>query len=152
MRTFWAVMVGVVVCLVLGGGSGLVRRPDDWFARLRRPAWTPPGRVFGVVWPVLYGLMGTAAGLAWSRRPATAWPFAAQLVLNLAWTPIFFRFHRIGIALVEVVALWAAVVATTAVFFRVRPAAGWLMVPYAAWVTFAVGLNAAFWRMNATRP
>jgi benzodiazapine receptor len=148
MRTVMAVVVGVAACLAVGAAPLAVAPVDDWYRHLVRPAWTPPDAAFGIVWPVLFVMMGTAAGLAAVRRPAVVVPFAVQMVFNAAWSVLFFRYHRIGAALVEVLLLWCAIGVTIAAFGRVRPVAAWLLVPYLGWVTFAAALNTAFWRLN----
>jgi benzodiazapine receptor len=150
------ILIGVVlVCLGVGGAGGFVtsRSVQTWYPALRKPAWTPPGWLFGPVWTVLYVSMGVAAWLVWTkaglRSAAVALAlFALQLALNAAWTPVFFGLHRPGTAFGVIVALWAAIVAATAAFWQVRPVAGLLMLPYLAWVTFAAALNFAIWRMN----
>jgi benzodiazapine receptor len=98
-------------------------------------------------------LMAFAAWRVWLAPPSPARNlalalFLAQLALNLAWTWIFFRRHAVGAALIEVIALWAAIAAAMLAFRRVEPGAGWIIAPYLAWVTFASVLNAAFWRLN----
>jgi tryptophan-rich sensory protein len=98
-------------------------------------------------------MMAIAAWQVWesAASPMRTWGlalFLVQLILNFAWSLIFFRQHDLGAALAEVVVLWAAIGVTTLVFSRVSPAAAWLMAPYWAWVTFAAVLNAAFWRLN----
>jgi tryptophan-rich sensory protein len=120
---------------------------------LAKPAWTPPGWVFGPAWTLLYMLMALAAWQVWRRRSAmdVRMPlalFAIQLALNLAWTPIFFGMRRPGLALVEIVLMLAVILATTASFVRVSRTAALLMLPYCAWVCFATALNWAIWRMN----
>ena len=134
--------------LLAGGG------PGEWYRGLAKPSFNPPGWLFGPVWSVLYLTMGLAAWMVWlGARPGERLRplglFAVQLVLNAAWTPLFFGLHAPGLAFAEIVLLWLAVAATTWAFFRVRPAAGWLMMPYLAWVSFAAVLNAALWRLNA---
>lgn len=119
---------------------------------LRQPSWAPPGAAFGPVWTVLYLLMGLAAWLV-SRRGGSAERGAlrlwgVQLALNAAWTPLFFGANARGAALVDIVAMWVAIAATTAAFFARRTAAGALMLPYLAWVTFATALNFEVWRRN----
>jgi benzodiazapine receptor len=137
-------------------GSLVVSRGDfrSWYPTLAKPAFTPPGWVFGPVWTVLYLLMGTAAFLVWQKggrsqvaRISLGW-FLVQLVLNALWTPVFFGLHRIGWALVVIVSLWTSLVATICSFFRVSLAAALLLVPYLLWVSFATVLNAAIWRLN----
>jgi tryptophan-rich sensory protein len=123
----------------------------DWYRRLRRPGWAPPGWLFGPVWTLLYLLMAVAAWRvqAAGRRSRTALSlFAVQLALNAGWTPIFFGLRRIDLALVEIVATWFAIAATLVAFARVRLGAGLLLLPYLAWVTFASVLNWSIWRRN----
>ena len=150
------ILVGLaLVCLGVGAAGGLAtgRSVGTWYAELRKPAWTPPGWLFGPVWTVLYASMAVAAWLVWTKAGARAAAvplalFAVQLALNAAWTPVFFGLRLPGPAFAVIVALWAAIVATGAAFWHVRPVAGMLMLPYLAWVTFATGLNFAIWRLN----
>ena len=143
-------------CLGAGALAGIATgaQPGAWYGALVKPRFNPPGWVFGPVWTVLYVTMGVAAWLVWMRRDVPgAGPalvlFAVQLVLNVTWPVLFFAWQRPGLAFVEIIVLWAAIAATLWAFFHVRPAAGWLMVPYMGWVTFAAVLNGALWRMNA---
>jgi len=127
--------------------SGTVR---SWYPTIAKPTWNPPDWVFGPTWTVLYAMMAVAAWLVW-RRAGWGVPlilFGVQLALNAAWSPLFFGLHRIDLALVDIVALWAAIVATTVAFWKVTPGAGGLFVPYLAWVSFATVLNFTIWRMN----
>lgn len=127
-----------------------------WYAALAKPAFAPPSWLFGPVWTTLYLLMGVAAWLVWRnkrtapllRRRALRL-FFIQLVLNAVWSPVFFGLHSLGGALVLIVLLWFAVVATIAAFARVSRTAAWLLVPYLAWVTFATYLAYAFWTLNS---
>jgi len=148
-----ALALFLVACIGGGAASGLATPPGEWYASLAKPAWTPPGWVFGPAWTLLYMLMALAAWQVWRRRSATdvRMPlalFAMQLALNLAWTPIFFGMQRPGLALVEIVLMLAVILATTASFVRVSRTATLLMLPYCAWVSFATALNWAIWRMN----
>ncbi|HET8776277.1 MAG TPA: TspO/MBR family protein, partial [Candidatus Limnocylindria bacterium] len=129
-------------------GAPFVR--PGYYERLRKPAWAPPKEAFGPVWTVLYGLIGTAAWLV-SRRARAGGAlrlWALQLVLNAAWTPLFFGARARGAALIEIVIMWAAIVATTVAFLSRRTLAGVLMLPYLAWVTFATALTYEVWRRN----
>lgn len=124
--------------------------PGEWYASLAKPSWNPPGWLFGPVWSALYLLMAVAAWLVWKRR---GWCralgiYLAQLLLNSAWTPIFFGAHEIGWAFAAIIALWVAIVCTMIAFLRVSKPAGWMLVPYLAWVSFAAFLNFTLWRMN----
>jgi len=124
--------------------------PGEWYAGLVKPSWNPPAWVFGPAWTLLYILMAEAAWLVW-RRVGFSRPLALyfiQLALNAAWTPIFFGAHQLGWALVEIVVLWIAILLTLLSFRRVSPAAGWLLVPYLAWVSIATFLNFTLWRLN----
>jgi len=146
----WPV-VCALACLGLGAASGLAGTGGGsvWYQNLVKPPGTPPAWVFGPVWSVLYLLMGVAAGMLIRRR---AWRvvavFGVQLVLNLAWTPVFFGTGRIGLALVVILLLWAMLVLTVSMAFRCHRTAGWLLVPYAAWVSCATYLNAGIWWLN----
>jgi translocator protein len=125
----------------------------DWYMALEKPAFNPPSWVFGPVWTALYAMMAVAAWLVWREagfrgaRPAFV-AYGVQLALNLAWSGIFFGLREPGWALVEIVALWAAILATMVLFFRHSRPAGLLLVPYLAWVSFAAVLNGAIWRLN----
>ena len=122
------------------------------YARLEKPPWAPPAWLFGPVWTVLYAVMGVAAWLVAHKTDARPRPalvlWSAQLVLNATWTPIFFGLKAPGLALVNIVLLWLAIVATVIAFLSKRTAAGMLLIPYLSWVTFAAALNFEIWRRN----
>lgn len=125
-----------------------------WYAGLAKPSFMPPGWAFGIVWPILYLLMGVAAFLVWRRglgqgrvRVALIL-FAGQLVLNAAWTPAFFGLRMPGAGLAVVAALWAMVAATLWAFARVSRLSAGLLGPYLAWVTFAGVLNGSICWLN----
>ena len=124
--------------------------PGEWYAQLAKPAFNPPDWIFAPVWSVLYAMMAVAAWRAWLRAglgPAILL-WLAQLVLNAAWSWLFFGLHRIGIALLEILVLLTLIAATTMAFWRRERLAGGLMIPYLAWVAFASVLNAALWVLN----
>ena len=135
----------------IGASTGTGNSP--WYQSLARPDWTPPGWLFGPVWTALYFAMGIAAWLVWRRaglrgaRTALIL-FAVQLVLNATWTPVFFGAQRLDLALVVIIALDLAVLATALAFRRHDRRAAWLMVPYLAWLLFASALNTAFMVLN----
>lgn len=148
-------LLWVALCLAAGGLGGLVTTPaiPTWYAQLEKPAWTPPGWLFGPAWTTLYLLMAVAAWLVWrrggfagQRRPLTL--FLVQLALNAAWSFLFFGLRNPGLGLAEIVVLWAMIVATLLAFRRVSTAAALLLVPYLLWVTFATALNFEIWRLN----
>ena len=127
--------------------------PGEWYAALDKPPWNPPGWIFGPVWSALYTMMAVAAWLVWKRggfavqRRPLGW-FLAQLMLNAAWTPLFFGLHRPDLAFAEILLLWLAIGATIAAFWRVHRGAAWLLVPYLVWVSFAAVLNGTLWKLN----
>ena len=150
-----ALLVAVGGTEAIGGLSAVVAGGDfvDYYTRLRKPPFTPPPAAFGPVWTTLYLMMGVAAWLVWREGPSrlTALAlglFAVQLALNFAWSLIFFGRHRLGAALMEIAALWLAILATILAFWSVRPLAGALLLPYLAWVSVATYLNAGMWRLN----
>jgi tryptophan-rich sensory protein len=124
-----------------------------FYQQLIRPAWAPPAWLFGPVWTVLYAMMAVAAWLVWRTRGfagarAALSLFVAQLAANALWSWLFFAWRLGALALGEIVLLWLLIAATLAAFWRVRPLAGALLVPYLAWVTFAAALNFSLWRLN----
>lgn len=129
--------------------------PGAWYAQLDKPSWTPPAAVFGPVWTTLYFLMGVAAWLVWRQDGFSAEAtialslFLVQLALNAFWSIIFFGWQEPGIAFVELVVLWGAIVLTLIFFWRHNTLAGLLLVPYLLWTTFAGLLNFAIWQLNA---
>lgn len=156
MRTWIGAVVFVIVCQAAGVLGVLTTETggSPWYEALEKPSFQPPGWVFGPVWTLLYALMGIAAWRVW--RHGTSTPgvrpgltlFGIQLGLNAIWSPVFFGAHEITWALAILAALWAVLVATTVVFFRVDRPAGWMLVPYLAWVSFATLLNASIVSLN----
>jgi len=147
--------VFVAICLGVGGLGAIATTPEieGWYRTLVKPDWNPPDSVFGPVWTTLFILMAIAAWLVWKPAgfKAAATPlslFGIQLLLNVFWSWIFFGMHQPGWAFVEIVILWLAIVATTVAFFRRSKIAGWLLVPYLGWVSFAALLNFTIWRLN----
>jgi tryptophan-rich sensory protein len=124
-----------------------------FYAAIDRPAWAPPAWLFGPVWTALYGLMAIAAWGVWNARgnenarPALKL-YLVQLALNALWSWLFFAWNLGAGAFVGVVVLWGLILATLIMFWRVRPWAGALLLPYLAWVTFAAALNWSVWRAN----
>jgi translocator protein len=151
----WA-LVAVPAVVLLGFLSGTSAPAGDqsgWYRALAKPAATPPGWLFPVAWGVLYVLMGLALAIVLNARGARGRGaaiglFAGQLLLNLAWTPVFFGMHRIGPALGLLAAIFVLALLATLAFGRIRSTAAWLMVPYLAWLCFAGALNARIWQLN----
>ena len=149
-------ILGAIAALVLTFGAGYVgsRFPvDEWYAELVKPSWNPPNWLFGPVWTTLYLLMAIAAWLVWRRSgfAGAAIPlgmFLLQLVLNAAWSWLFFGRHAMGTALAEIILLWIAILVTLVGFWRLNAVSGILMLPYLLWVSFAAFLNYTLWRLN----
>jgi len=147
--------VFLALCLAVSaiGGAATASSVGTWYQTLAKPAFNPPNWIFAPVWTALYFMMAVAGWRVWRRDGLrrAGWAlslFALQLVLNLAWSILFFGMRSIGGALIEIVVLLLAILATTAVFWQRDRLAGMLFVPYAGWVAFATVLNAALWRLN----
>ena len=125
----------------------------SFYGQLVQPEWAPPSYVFGPVWTVLYALMAIAAWQVWrsggfhTNRVALSL-FMVQLALNALWSWLFFAWQRGALAFVDIVLLWVLIVVTLVSFWRVRPLAGALLIPYLLWVTFAAALNYSLWQLN----
>lgn len=157
-----AAIVKLAAHIVVPLGGGIVgsltsnKAVRHWYPRLMKPKWTPPSWLFGPVWSCLYIGMGTASfliarrGVTFSQGPLKL--YGAQLALNFAWTPLFFGARRIRAALVDIIALDAALLATTVAFFKQSAVAGSLLVPYLAWTSFATALNARIALDNPPSP
>lgn len=155
-RTIFRVVVAVLICELAGVIGSIFTTPSipTWYANLVRGPLNPPAWVFAPVWTTLFALMGIAAYLVWKK----GWQrrdvkialgiFAAQLVLNTFWSIIFFGLHSPAGALVEIVFLWLAILATIIAFYKIFKPAAWLLIPYIAWVSFAAYLNFTIWTLN----
>jgi benzodiazapine receptor len=146
-------LLSLVVFVVLTAGAaafGAQFMPGQWYAALAKPAWTPPNSVFGPVWSVLYVAIAVAGWLAWrSRTAGTALVFwGAGLILNAAWSMLFFGRHLIGVALLDIVLLLATIVGFVITAWPHARLASILFLPYLAWVGYATALNFAIWRLN----
>ncbi len=151
-RALVGFILWVTVCFC-AAALGSFFLPGQWYASLTKPAWTPPNWLFGPVWTALYLMMAVAAWLVWKEGgfKAHPWPlrlFLVQLALNAAWSPICFGLHNLALSSVEILLLWAAVGITASAFLKVKTTAGWLMVPYVIWVSYAAALNLALWKLN----
>jgi benzodiazapine receptor len=149
-------LISVTLPLLVGGLSGFAtaRGVQEWYPSLTKPPFNPPAWVFGPVWTLLYFMMGVAAYLVWQKgweneivRVALVL-YLVQLILNGAWSILFFGMQSPGLAFAEITLLWIAIAATIVWFWRVSPAAGVLLLPYEAWVSFAALLNASLWVLN----
>jgi len=146
----------LILCFTVAGiGATASIEAPAFYASLQKPSWAPSASVFGPVWTVLYAMMGVAAWLVWRERrmhrnrvpTAIAW-FLIQLALNAAWSWVFFVWHQGELAVLDIALLWIALAITVNTFLRIRVAAGLLLLPYLAWVTFATALTIAVWHHN----
>jgi len=146
--------LSLLITLAVGGVAGFATASaiGTWYAALNKPLFNPPNWLFAPVWTLLYILMGIALYLVW-RLPAQVRKkalvlFFAQLALNFVWSFIFFAFHQIGVAFVEIVLLWLVILITINQFAKLQKAAALLFVPYILWVSFAAVLNGSIWFLN----
>lgn len=144
---------GVVSFAAAAAGGIATSNAGSFYQDLVRPDWAPPSWLFGPVWTALYLMMAVAAWLVWRERGfAGARPaltlFLVQLVANGLWSWLFFAWRQGALAFAEVLVLWGLIVATLIAFWRVRPLAGALLVPYLLWVSFASALTFSVWQMN----
>lgn len=155
MKKWLALAAFVALCLAISAVAGAVTAGSvgTWYQALHKPPFNPPDWVFAPVWTILYLTIAVAGWRVWLRRgfagariELTA--YALQLALNLGWSCIFFGGRMIGAALVEIGFLFAAILINASLFARIERLAGWLLLPYAAWVLFAAALNFALWRLN----
>lgn len=149
-------VASVLFCQAAGVLGALATRPSipGWYQGLTKPVFTPPNWLFGPAWITLYVLMGIALFLVW--RQGLGWAgvktalalFMIQLALNALWSWLFFGWHQLGLAFAGIVLLWIFILLTMIKFFSISRPAGWLLVPYLLWVTFASALNFSIWRLN----
>ncbi|MCX6953850.1 MAG: tryptophan-rich sensory protein [Verrucomicrobia bacterium] len=147
-------LLGWLTLALVASAIGAVAsiRAAAFYQELARPSWAPPGQVFGPVWTALYLMMGVASWLVWGERAALSRRalalYGVQLAVNALWSWLFFAWHQGLWAFVDIVVLWLLIVATVAAFWRIRPLAGALLLPYLLWVTFASFLAFTVWQLN----
>lgn len=151
-------IVGFVVSLMIVFGTATLGgfftnlSVDTWYLALAKPSWTPSGATIGIVWTILYTLMGIAAWMVWRGGPGLPQGpvvlYAVQLFLNVGWSALFFGLRSPAWAFFEIGVLWTAILATATAFWHVSKPAGLLMAPYLIWVSFAGVLNAMIWMLN----
>ena len=148
-------IVSLLLPLGLGAIAGMFTAEaiPGWYASLNRPSFNPPDWVFGPVWTALYLLMGISLFLIWKQkttkvRNLSIFVFFIQQILNVGWSFIFFYFNRIDLALFEIILLWISIVIMMVSFYKIKPLAAYLNIPYLLWVTFAAILNAAYFFLN----
>jgi translocator protein len=157
MPIHWGkLLVSVVICELAGVIGGLFTRSSipTWYATLQKPSFNPPGWIFGPVWTILYLLMGISLYLVWQSaadprlKSLALIAFGVQLLLNALWSVIFFGLRAPAFALADLGLLWASILVTILLFWRISPVAGGILIPYIVWVSFAAILNAAIVVLN----
>ena len=152
-RRWLALVAWVALCVAVGFVIGVFFKPGAWYAALDKPAFNPPAWLFAPVWTVLYVAMGVAAWRIWclpvsTERKLALRQFGVQLILNAAWSPVFFGAHSLAGGLVVIVLMLFAIAATIQRFHPLDKPAAWLLAPYLAWVSFATLLNVALLALN----
>ena len=156
-RAIWkTALVTVPVIVIIGFVMGAVSNSgfgNPWYDGLAKPAFQPPGWSFGAVWTMLYTMLGIALATILNqppsqRRTQALGLFGTQLLVNFAWSPIFFKLHMIDIALVVIIVMLLLAAVTANLFRRIRPVAGWLLIPYLIWLCLATALNYETGRLN----
>jgi translocator protein len=151
------IIVLVISCLAIGFLSGQVTRDatNTWYPTIIKPSFNPPNWIFGPVWSMLYAMMGVAAGLVWAKIDANREVvkkallfFGIQLLLNALWSYLFFGLHNPMLAFIEIILLWLMIYETYSQFKKIDKIAGYLLIPYLAWVGFASILNVSIWWLN----
>jgi benzodiazapine receptor len=157
MNKITRIAIAITICLMVGYSSSNVTRSgtETWYPTIIKPVFNPPNWIFMPVWTILFVLMGIAAGLVWNRtkeqnaevKTALGF-FLIQLALNALWSYLFFGLKNPFLALIEIVLLWLMIYETYLKFFKINKTAGYLLIPYLAWVGFATILNASICWLN----
>ena len=157
MNKLTKILTVVVTCVAIGYLSGTVTQESilTWYPSLIKPSFNPPNWIFGPVWSMLYIMMGVAAGLVWDRMEYEKETvknaliiFAIQLTLNALWSYLFFGLRNPMVAGIEIILLWLMIFETYTQFVKINKIAGYLLLPYLAWVSFATVLNGSIWWLN----
>jgi tryptophan-rich sensory protein len=148
-------IISILLPLSVGAIAGMFtsQAVPVWYASLNRPSFSPPNWVFGPVWTSLYILLGISFFLIWKEKASKERDlaikiFSIQMLLNFAWSFLFFYFNLIGVALTEIILLWTSIAAMMYLFYKIKPFAAYLNIPYLLWVSFATILNAGYYFLN----
>ena len=155
LKSIFKFLTSLFVPLALGyiAGQYTSEAVPGWFAALNKPSFNPPGWVFGPVWTLLYILMGLSFFHIWIKprikeRTIAKIIYIIQLLLNFAWSFLFFYYQNIALALIDIIVLDIVVVVMLLKFYQLKPTAAYLNIPYLMWILFATALNAAFYFLN----
>jgi tryptophan-rich sensory protein len=148
-------VLSLILPLSVGAVAGMFtsQAVPTWYATLNRPSFNPPNWVFGPVWTTLYILLGISFFIIWKenyskKRNMAILVFSIQMLLNFSWSFLFFYFNLIGFALIEIILLWISIAAMIYLFYKIKPFAAYLNIPYLLWVSFATILNAGYYFLN----
>jgi translocator protein len=143
-------LAGFALASVATASSGGIFRPGEWYEQIAKPRWRPPNWLFGPAWLLLFVLITASAWLVWREAGfgLALVVYAVQMVLNAAWSALFFGLRRPDLAFVNLVALWLSIAAMIALYAPINATAAWMLAPYLAWVAFAGLLNYTIWQMN----
>ena len=157
MNKIVKIIIALIICLAVGYSASLVTRPsvESWYPTIEKPIFNPPNWIFMPVWTILYIFMAVAAGIVWDKikeqteevKKALLF-FIIQHILNAIWSYLFFGLKNPMLALVEIALLWLMIYETYLKFIKINKTAGYLLIPYLAWVGFAAVLNASIWWLN----
>lgn len=155
LNKFAALGISILVPLAIGGIAGIAtsREVDGWYQLLQKPDFNPPNWILGPVWTVLYIVMGISFYIIWktntteSKKTAT-FIYGLQLLFNFLWSILFFYFHLIFLAIIDIFILWSLILYMIYLFRKINPAAGLMNIPYLLWVSFATVLNISIWLLN----
>ena len=151
MKLLYSLLITIGVGAI--SGFATASNINAWYTQISKPSFNPPNWIFGPVWTLLYILMGIALFLIWKQpgspnRTNALRLFSIQLLLNFCWSFIFFYFHHIGLALIDISLLWIFIILTMFSFAKLNKIASWLLFPYICWVSFAMILNGAIYHLN----
>lgn len=148
-------VISLLLPLSLGAIAGIytAQAVPEWYATLNQPSFNPPNWIFGPVWTTLYLILGFSFFLIWKQEKSKLQNlailiFVIQMTLNFGWSFLFFYYHLIGAALLEILILWFTIIGMVLIFYKIKPLAAYLNVPYLLWVTFATILNAGYYFLN----
>jgi translocator protein len=156
LNVYWKLVIAIFICEFVGIGSALISNTGNkaWFSTVNKPSWNPPAYLFAPVWTILYFLMGISFWIIWKtevpyfKKLNAIGLFFLQLFFNFCWSILFFKYHLIGLALLDILIMITTIFATMFAFGTIDKKASWILTPYILWVSFAMILNFTFWIMN----
>ncbi len=156
INVYWKLVIAILICEFVGIASALISNTGNnaWIDTINKPSWNPPAYLFAPVWTVLYLLMGISLWIIWKeevpyfKKINAIGLFFLQLFFNFCWSILFFKYHLIGLALLDILIMIITIFATIFAFSTINKKASWLLTPYILWVSFAMLLNFTFWLMN----